>query len=177
MSGATPGQGRPEVIGYDDHGGIITAYPGASAEERSKGDWTRRGFAAGTDHGSGHTARQAVPSGWGTSGPWARLAAATADFEPEDDGELLAWMAAEAAGMAGYGESLGEVYETVTGAVGVDPVALAALADCADDAAQAAAAMEAARAKFAAHYEEPREFAASGGVLPHDGRWVTGEGD
>ena len=119
----------------------------------------------------------AVPAGWGTSGPWARLAADTAGFEPEDDGELLAWMAAEAAGMAGYGEALDGVYETVTGAVGVDPAALAALADCAEDAAQAAAAMEAARAKFAAHYEEPREFAASGGVLPHDGRWVTGEGD
>lgn len=118
----------------------------------------------------------AVPAGWGTSGPWARLAADTADFEPEDDGQLMAWMAAESAGMAGYGEALDGVYETVTGAVGVDPAALAALADCAEDVAQAAAAMEAARAKFAAHYEEPREFAASGGVLPHDGRWVTGEG-
>jgi hypothetical protein len=65
----------------------------------------------------------------------------------------------------------------VTGAVGVDPAALAALHDCAEDVAGAAAAMEAARAKFAAHYAEPREYAASGGVLPHDGRWVTGEGD
>jgi hypothetical protein len=118
-----------------------------------------------------------VPPGWGTSGPWARLAADTAGFEPEDDGELLGWMAAEAAGMSGYGESLAEVYETVTSAVGVDPAALAALHDCAEDVAGAAAAMETARARFAAHYSEPREYAASGGVLPHDGRWVTGEGD
>jgi len=122
-------------------------------------------------------ARQAAAAVRGPAGPWARLAADTAGFEPEDDSELLGWMAAEAAGMSGYGESLTEVYETVTSAVGVDPAALSALHDCAEDVAEAAAAMETARVRFAGHYAEPREYAASGGVLPHDGRWVTGEGD
>ena len=52
-----------------------------------------------------------------------------------------------------------------------------ALHDVADAAADAAKAMAAARAKFADHYEVPREFAANGGLLPFDGRWVTGDGD
>jgi hypothetical protein len=37
--------------------------------------------------------------------------------------------------------------------------------------------MAAARHRFADHYELPREFAGNGGLMPHDGRWVTGDGD
>jgi hypothetical protein len=43
-------------------------------------------------------------------------------------------------------------------------------------AAQAAETMGTAKAKFTDHYELPREFAANGGLMTHDGRWVTGEG-
>ena len=65
----------------------------------------------------------------------------------------------------------------VSARIGLDPVSLAALHDYADAAAEAAQAMAAARQKFASHYQEVREFAAAGGLLPHDGRWITGEGD
>jgi hypothetical protein len=155
------------------------ASTGASAgtgPSYKNGDFGR--VEAGTRPGTvPRPARGPAFRGPGPSGPWGQLASGTADYEPEDDSALLDWMAAEAAGMAGYGEALAEVYETVTSAVGVDPAALSALNDCADDVAQTAAAMDAARARFAGHYAEPREYAASGGVLPHDGRWVTGEGD
>ena len=50
------------------------------------------------------------------------------------------------------------------------------LHDVADAAAQAAETMAAAKARFTEHYELPREFAANGGLMTHDGRWVTGEG-
>ena len=36
--------------------------------------------------------------------------------------------------------------------------------------------MGAAKQKFTEHYELPREFAGNGGLMTHDGRWVTGEG-
>jgi hypothetical protein len=110
-------------------------------------------------------------------GEWKALVAITADFEPEDDAELLAWMAAEVNGMSAYAEALTEVYETGISSVGLDPVSLAALHDTADAAADAAQAMATARQKFAAHYAEVREFAAAGGLLPHDGRWITGDGE
>jgi hypothetical protein len=121
--------------------------------------------------------RRVLTIGGAVPGEWKSLVAITADFEPEDDAHLLAWMASEVNGMSAYAEALTEVYETGVSSVGLDPVSLAALHDTADAAADAAQAMAGARQKFAAHYQEVREFAAAGGLLPHDGRWITGEGD
>jgi len=118
----------------------------------------------------------AVPRANAPAG-WKALAAATADCEPEDDGDLLGWMAGEVAGMSAYGEALIVVYETCVNSVGLDPVAMAAVHDVADAAADAATAMAYARQKFASHYAEVREFVGNGGVLPFDGRWIKGEGD
>ena len=121
--------------------------------------------------------RQGGGAGGGCSPAWKTLTAETADFEPEDDGHLMAWMASEVNGMSSYAEAITDVYETGVSGIGLDPVSLAALHDYADAAAEAAQAMAAARQKFASHYQEVREFAAAGGLLPHDGRWITGEGD
>jgi hypothetical protein len=121
--------------------------------------------------------RRVLTIGGTVPGEWKNLVAITADFEPEDDAELLAWMASEVNGMSAYAEALTEVYETGVSSVGLDPVSLAALHDTADAAADAAQAMATARQKFAAHYAEVREFAAAGGLLPHDGRWITGDGE
>ena len=115
--------------------------------------------------------------GGGCSPAWKTLTAETGDFEPEDDGHLMSWMASEVNGMSAYAEAITDVYETAVSGVGLDPVSMAALHDYADAAAEAAQAMAAARQKFASHYQEVREFAAAGGLLPHDGRWITGEGE
>ena len=122
-------------------------------------------------------ARTRRPAGAPFSAAWKQVVAGTSEFEPEDDGHLLAWMAAEVNGMSAYAEAMTEVYETCVSTVGLDPVAMKATHDVADAAADAASAMAAARAKFASHYSEVREFAASGGLLPFDGRWITGDGD
>ena len=124
-----------------------------------------------------HSGHRVLTIGGTVPGEWKNLVAITADFEPEDDAELLAWMASEVNGMSAYAEALTEVYETGISSLGLDPVSLAALHDTADAAADAAQAMAYARQKFAAHYGEVREFAASGGLLPHDGRWITGDGE
>ena len=117
------------------------------------------------------------PAGASYSAAWKQVVSDTSEFEPDDDGHLLAWMAAEVNGMSAYAEAMTEVYETCVSTVGLDPVAMKATHDVADAAADAASAMAAARAKFASHYSEVREFAASGGLLPYDGRWITGDGD
>lgn len=108
---------------------------------------------------------------------WKTLITATAEFEPEDDHHLLTWMAGEAGGMSLYAEGVADAYETAVNTVGLNPVAMQALHDYADAAASAAEAMAAARQRFADHYAEVRQFAANGGVLPYNGRWMTGEGD
>jgi hypothetical protein len=111
------------------------------------------------------------------SAGWAQVIADTVDFEPEDDGQLLGWMGDECNGVHGYAEALIGTYEHLTKVVGLDPKAMEALHDVADAAAECAITMAQARKKFADHYELPREFAGNGGLMPHDGRWVTGEGD
>lgn len=132
--------------------------PGTPAPGKSR-TWTRR------------------PTGGSYSAGWKQVVADTSEFEPEDDGHLLGWMAAEVNGMSAYAEAVTEVYETCVNTVGLDPVAMKATHDVADAAADAAAAMAAARVKFASHYGEVREFAANGGLMPFDGRWIQGEGD
>ena len=117
------------------------------------------------------------PAGGSVPAEWAGVIARAADFEPGDDGELLGWMGDEVSGVAGYAEALIELYESCTAGIGLDPVAMTALHDVADAAAHAAETMSGARRRFAGHYELPREFAGNGGLMPHDGRWVTGDGD
>jgi hypothetical protein len=120
--------------------------------------------------------RTAAHAGGTVPSEWGPVVAQAADFEPESDEHLLAWMTDQVNGMAAYAEALIEAYETGTGTIGIDPKGLAALHDVADAAAHAAETMSGAKTKFTDHYELPREFAANGGLMTHDGRWVTGEG-
>jgi hypothetical protein len=122
----------------------------------------------------GRTARTAADPA--PADVWRPLITATREFDPENDAVLLAWMTGEAGGMAGYAEGVAAAYETATTVTGLDPAALATLHDYADAAAAAAEAMATARQRFTSHYSEVRTFTASGGVLPFNGRWMTGEG-
>ena len=141
-------------------------------------DATRARQRAGGRITPAHRARHtAARTGGAMPAEWAGVIARAADFEPGDDGELLGWMGDEVSGVAGYAEALIDLYESCTAGIGLDPVAMTALHDVADAAAHAAETMSGARHRFADHYELPREFAGNGGLMPHDGRWVTGDGD
>ena len=83
---------------------------------------------------------------------------------------------AKSPGWARRAEALVDFYEHCTSVVGIDPDASAMLHDVADAAAQQPRPWAPPRQKFTEHYELPREFAANGGLMTHDGRWVTGEG-
>ena len=120
--------------------------------------------------------RAAARTGGSVPSEWGPVIAQTADFEPEDDGELLEWMSRQVTGLSAWAEALVDFYEHATNTIGIDPKASAMLHDVADAAAQAAETMGAAKAKFTEHYELPREFAGNGGLMTHDGRWITGEG-
>jgi hypothetical protein len=120
--------------------------------------------------------RTAARTGGSIPSEWGPVIAQTADFEPEDDGELLEWMTRQLTGLSAWAEALVDFYEHCTAVIGIDPKASAMLHDVADAAAQAAETMGAAKARFTEHYELPRDFAANGGLMTHDGRWVTGEG-
>jgi hypothetical protein len=74
-------------------------------------------------HLARRTARTAADPG--PAEVWKPLITATREFDPEDDAVLLAWMAGEAGGMAGYAESVAAAYETATVVIGLDPAASA----------------------------------------------------
>jgi hypothetical protein len=120
--------------------------------------------------------RAAARTGGSMPAEWGPVIAQTADFEPENDGELLDWMTRQVTGLSGWAEALVDFYEHCTQVIGIDPAASAMLHDVADAAARAAETMGAAKAKFTEHYELPREFAGNGGLMTHDGRWITGDG-
>jgi hypothetical protein len=107
---------------------------------------------------------------------WRSVIARAADFDPENDGMLLDWMAGEIAGIIGYAEALVEAHQNGVVRIGLDPRALQVLYDAADAVASAGQTMLRAKRSFAEHYELPREYAADGGIMPHDGRFIQGEG-
>jgi hypothetical protein len=165
------------VTEYPPGGGpgktVATYLNGKPSTEATEGSTTMPASKIST----GHRAQRAARSGDSTvPSEWAAVIAQTADFEPEDDGELLEWMSRQLTGLSGWAEALVDFYEHCTQVIGIDPQASAMLHDVADAAAQAAETMSAAKAKFTEHYELPREFAGNGGLMTHDGRWITGEG-
>ena len=170
--------GEPYVVTeYPPRGGpgrtVATYVNGKPSTETTEGSTT---MAASKIDPGRRARRTAARTGGSVPSEWGPVIAQTSDFEPENDGELLEWMARQVTGLSGWAEALVDFYEHCTQVIGIDPVASAMLHDVADAAAQAAETMGAAKARFTEHYELPREFAANGGLMTHDGRWVTGEG-
>jgi len=153
---------------------------GAPAPAITEGNGDRRPMTTQPTVPSPRAPRARLPARVKANAPagWQALASATSGYEPENDEDLLDWMASEVAGISSYGEAITDLYETCIDAdIRLDPVAMAALHDAADASADFAAAMAYARQKFASHYAEVREFVAAGGVLPKDGDFITGEGE
>ena len=85
---------------------------------------------AGTSHDAraedrispAHRARRAAArTGGSMPAAWGPVIALAADFEPEDDGQLLDWMNGQVTGMGGYGEALVDLYDHCTSVIGIDP--------------------------------------------------------
>lgn len=112
----------------------------------------------------------------GSVGPHhAAVNAYVASFEPESDGELIRFMAGEAAGMAGYAHAMEQLSEHLLASVGLDPAAIQGMTEFAQAVTEAAALMTRANARFQQTYQGVRETVAGGTVLPFKGRWITGE--
>ena len=177
------GGGKPQVVTeYPPGGGpgrtIATYVKGKPAPDQTDTNGGTSTMPASASRiTTQHRAQRAAARTGGTvPSEWGPVIAQTADFEPEDDGELLEWMGRQVTGLSAWAEALVDFYEHCTATIGIDPKASAMLHDVADAAAQAAETMGAAKARFTEHYELPREFAGNGGLMTHDGRWITGEG-
>ena len=128
-----------------------------------------------TDTETGETT--STGGGFGGSAPsmsWTLLLTGVAAFSPEDDADLVRFMAQEAAGVVAYAEALEQARENCTNEVGLDPTAVQGLTTYSEHMSEAALRMAEAHRQFMAVYGEVLELAASGVVLPHNGRWFTG---
>ena len=178
---------RARQMSADGEPYAVTEYPPGGGPGRTVATYVYGKPSTKTTEGSttmppsristGHRAQRAARTGAAAiPSEWAAVIAQTADFEPDSDAELLDWMGRQVTGLSAWAEALVDTYEHCTQVIGIDPQASAMLHDVADAAAQAAETMGAAKAKFTEHYELPREFAANGGLMTHDGRWITGDG-
>jgi hypothetical protein len=169
--------GKPYVVTeYPPGGGPgknVVTYLNGKPSQPPEGSITMPASKISTEHRAQRAARTGAA---GVPSEWAAVVGQAADFEPDSDAELLDWMGRQVTGLSAWAEALVDTYEHCTQVIGIDPRASAMLHDVADAAAEAAETMGAAKAKFTEHYELPREFAANGGLMTHDGRWITGDG-
>jgi hypothetical protein len=97
------------------------------------------------------------------------------DFEPESDADLLNMMGAEVAGKAAEAEAYMELFDRCVSGAGLDPQAMQGVSDYSEAIAESAEAMKRAHAQFVAVYGAILEATENGTVLPHDGRFFSGE--
>jgi hypothetical protein len=114
-------------------------------------------------------ARNGVPA------DYAGVIARIANYEPENDGDLIRFMAGEATGVSGIAQAWEQQAEHLLASVGLDPAAIQGVTEYAQAMAEAAALMTRANARFQQVYQGVRETVSGGTVLPFRGRWITGE--
>lgn len=108
--------------------------------------------------------------------PWAAVAAAIAQFEPEDDNDQSAFLHGNAAGLIAVAEAFHAHADHIVTAVGADPAYGQALLEFGDIIAAASADVALVDRRFYVIYGEIKAFVENGGYLPHDGRWISGGG-
>jgi hypothetical protein len=97
------------------------------------------------------------------------------DFEPESDADLLNFMGAEVAGKAAEAEAYMELFDRCVSGHGLDPQAMQGVSDYSEAIAESAEAMKRAHQQFVSVYDAIIEAANNGTVMPHNGRFFSGE--
>ena len=98
-----------------------------------------------------------------------------AEFEPENDAELLEFMKAEVAGQLAIAEAVEQMFENCVTGKGLDPAAMQGISDYAQAFAENAERAKQAHQQFLAVYEAIIEAANNGTQMPYDGRFFSGE--
>jgi hypothetical protein len=105
---------------------------------------------------------------------WGLLAERVANFAPEDDAALIAFMRGEVAGVVRYAEAMEQTRDNCVNDVGLDPSAVQGFTTYSEHMSDASARMAEAYKEFMAIYGEVMQLAANGVVMPHRGRFFTG---
>ncbi len=115
-------------------------------------------------------------TGMALSPAQAAVVSETSAFEPGDDADLIAHFKREIAFQGAHADAFRSLLDTCLHAIGLDPSSVQGIGEYADVRADSAHDAAGMMHRFLTVYAEVREFVANGGVLPADGRWITGEG-
>ncbi|MGI5155851.1 hypothetical protein [Microbispora sp. CA-102843] len=105
---------------------------------------------------------------------WAVVVSRVANFVPEDDAALVAFMSGETTAVLAYAEALVQCRENCVNEVGLDPTAVSGMTSYSEHMSDAAQRLAEAQAQFMAVYGEVLNLAASGVQMPYRGRFFTG---
>lgn len=106
---------------------------------------------------------------------WGGVASRVADFEPESDADLINFMSAEILGMCGYSDAYEALYETCTRSLGLDQRSVQGLGEFGQRVVDLTREMALAHKRFIVIYQEVMRMVADGTVMPHNGRFFSGE--
>ncbi|WP_433516483.1 hypothetical protein ACQP2T_13475 [Nonomuraea sp. CA-143628] len=106
---------------------------------------------------------------------WRATAGRVAEFNPESDADLINFMSMEIAGMCGYSDAYEALFETCTNSLGLDPRSVAGLGEFGERVVDLTREMALAHKRFVVIYEEVMRMVADGTVMPHNGRFFTGD--
>jgi len=126
---------------------------------------------------------QAAQAGGGTANgaqtpvplTWRPVAQRLADLKPDSDAELINFMSGEVAGMCAYAAGYEQLFETCTKSLGLDPRSVAGLGEFGDKIITVTAEMAMVHKRFVAMYQEVMKMVADGTVMPHRGRFFSGD--
>lgn len=106
---------------------------------------------------------------------WRAVAGRVAEFNPESDADLINFMSMEIAGMCGYSDAYEQLFETCTKSLGLDPRSVAGLGEFGERVVELTREMALAHKRFVVIYAEVMRMVADGTVMPHNGRFFSGD--
>jgi hypothetical protein len=108
-------------------------------------------------------------TGGAVSAEASALASKIAEFRTDDGEELEGWLDQMAADMYAIGEAISDAHDGLVNETRLDEIPCAAVHDAADSTVDLGGLLVAAKEKILRYYEDPRNFAESGGKMPAKG--------
>ena len=93
------------------------------------------------------------------------------EFRSDDGEELQAWLDELSAGLYAIGEAISDAHDGMVNDTGLDEIPAAAVHDVADQVVEVGGQVLEAKDAILRYYDDPINFADSGGKMPKDGRF------
>ena len=178
---ARAGRAQPDPVpGYDGDGQAFAGFdddvdvvddgswrPAPRVSPAGSGPAGRR--AAARQRAVLATRQFAVPKVGAAPAEFVAVAGRISEFRSDDGDDLQDWLDGIAAGLYAIGEAISDAHDGLVNETGLDEIPAAAVHDAADQVVESGGALLAAKDRILTYYEDPINFAESGGKMTKDG--------